>query len=59
LGFAGGNGFAGCNHADRAGFRHVFSDPRCLFSRNALLFHFSFPTLAGGIRGKRAAPHSM
>src|ERR1700736_3278982 len=30
LGFAGGNGF---NHADRAGFRHVFSDPRCLFSR--------------------------
>src|SRR6202011_620862 len=26
-------GFAGGNHADRAGFRHVFSDPRCLFSR--------------------------
>src|SRR5271166_6193626 len=35
-------GFAGVNHADRAGFRHVFSDPHCLFSRNALLFHFSF-----------------
>jgi hypothetical protein len=26
--FAGGNGFAGGNHADRAGFRHVFGDPR-------------------------------
>src|ERR1700686_2601018 len=35
-------GFAGGNHADRAGFRHVFSYPRCLFSRHALLFHFSF-----------------
>jgi hypothetical protein len=33
LGFGGGNGFAGGNHADRAGFRHVFSDLRCLFSR--------------------------
>jgi hypothetical protein len=36
LGFAGGNGF---NHADRAGFRHVFSDPRCLFSRYPLTRH--------------------
>src|ERR1700730_2984848 len=26
-------GFAGGNHADRAGFCHVFSYPRCLFSR--------------------------
>ena len=26
-------GFAGVNHADRAGFRHVFSDLHCLFSR--------------------------
>jgi hypothetical protein len=49
LGFAGGNGF---NHADRAGFRHVFSDPRCLFSRNALLFHFSFRLWPAASAGK-------
>ena len=45
-------GFAGGNHADRAGFRHVFSDPHCLFSRNALLFHFSFRLWPAASEGK-------
>ena len=45
-------GFAGGNHADRAGFRHVFSYPRCLFSRNALLFHFSFRLWPAASEGK-------
>jgi hypothetical protein len=49
LGFAGGNGF---NQADRAGFRHVFSDPHCLFSTNALLFHFSFRLWPAASEGK-------
>src|ERR1700730_8369141 len=40
LGFAGGNGF---NQADRAGFRHVFSDPRRLFSRYPRLLGSLFP----------------
>src|ERR1700738_3708259 len=45
-------GFAGGNHANRAGFRHVFSDPHCLFSRNALLFHFTFRLWPAASEGK-------
>src|SRR6202048_455611 len=48
-------GFAGGNHADRAGFRHVFSDPHCLFSRNAVLFHFSFRLWPAASEGKEQA----